>query len=87
MNNLRDIAKAGELCIQEAILGALEKHSEDGLSVVRIAVALDLKGKGCEKMIESHLKYRLKHAGKVYATRGTNPEWMLTKEEHARRRG
>ena len=73
MNNLHDIAKAGEFCLQEAILTALAQQPEDGLSVRKIAVAPDLSGAGCENMIESHLKHRLKQAHKVYATRGQNP--------------
>ena len=87
MNNLHDIAKAGEFCIQEAILTALEQQPEGGLSVRKITEELKLSGTGCERMLESHLKHRLKHAGKVRATRGPNPAWMLTEEERTRRRG
>ena len=86
MNNLHDIAKAGEFCLQEAILAALEQQPEAGLSVVRLTIALGISGTGCEKMVESHLKHRLKHAGKVHATRGPNPAWRLTPEERGRRR-
>ena len=87
MSNLHDIATAGELCLHEAILTALEQEPEKGLSVRKIAEELDLSGTGCEKMIEIHLKHRLKHAGKVRATRGPNPAWILTEAESARRRG
>ncbi len=87
MNNLHDIATAGEFCLQEAILAALEQDPEKGLSVRKIAEELKLSGTGCENMIESHLKHRLKNAGKVRATRGPNPAWILTEAERARRRG
>ena len=87
MSNLQDMARAGEFCIQEAILTALAQQPEDGLSMVRLTIALGLSGTGCEKMLECHLKHRLKHAGKVRATRGPNPAWILTKAERARRRG
>ena len=87
MDNLKNMAIAGEFCLQEAILTALAQQPADGLSVRKIAVALDLSGRGCENMIESHLEHRLKHAGRVRATRGPNPAWMLTKEERARRGG
>ena len=86
MSHLQDLARAGEFCIHEAILTALAQRPEKGLSVRKIAVALDLSEKGCEKMLESHLKHRLKNAGKVHATRGPNPEWMLTEAERAHRR-
>ena len=35
MSNLQDMARAGEFCLQEAILTALEQQPERGLSVVR----------------------------------------------------
>ena len=87
IDNLKNMALAGEFCIQEAILTALAQQPADGLSVKQIGFALDLSGTGCEKMIESHLKHRLKQAGKVQATRGPNPSWMLTEKERARIRG
>ena len=83
MNNLKNMALAGEFCLQEAILTALAQEPEDGVSVARLTNMLGLSGVGCEKMIESHLD-RLKHAGKVHATRGRNPKWMLAKRERKR---
>ena len=87
MSHLQDLARAGEFCIHEAILTALAQQPEKGLSVREIAIALGLSGKGCEKMIESHLKHRLKNVGKVRLTRKPHPEWVLTAAERARRRG
>lgn len=87
MSHLQDLARAGEFCIHEAILTALAQQPGKGLSVREIAIALGLSGKGCEKMIESHLKHRLKNAGKVHAIRGSSSEWILTETERTRRRG
>ena len=87
MSDMQDMARAGELCIQEAILTALAQQPEGGLSVLRLTIALGLSGEGCQRMIESHLKHRLKQAGKVRATRGPNPAWILTEAERTRRRG
>lgn len=86
MNNLHDIAKAGEFCLQEAILGALEQHPGKGRSAREIKGTLHLSGDGCEKMIESHL-HRLKYAGKVCTTRGSNFVWCLTAAEREQRHG
>ncbi len=87
MNHLKNMALAGEFCLQEAILTALAQQPEEGLSVRKIAGALDLEGPGCENMIRSHLERCLKQTDKkVERTRGQNPAWMLTKEERARRR-
>ena len=87
MDHLKNMAMAGELCLQEAILTALEKRSESGLSVREIAVALDLKGPGCENMLRSHLKRCLNQARIVRAKLGKNTLWTLTKEERVRRGG
>lgn len=87
MDNLHDLARAGEFCLQEAILIALEREPEKGLSVREIAVALGVSGTGCEKMIEGRLNPRLKKAGKVRATRGPNPAWILTEAGRQRRHG
>ena len=87
MSHLQDLARAGEFCIHEAILTALAQQPAGGLSVREIAVALEVSGTGCEKMIESHLQHRLKNTGKVRLTRKPHPEWVLTAAERARRRG
>ena len=88
MDHLKNMAMAGELCLQEAILTALEKQSESGLSVQEIAGALELEGTGCENMLRSHLEHRLQPDKKVERAPGRKkPAWMLTKEERARRGG
>ena len=87
MDHLKSMAQAGEFCLQEAILTALEQKKDGGLSVRRIAVALGIKGPGRENVIEGHLQHRLKHTGRVRAKLGKNTLWMLTKEESARRGG
>lgn len=88
MEHLKNMAMAGELCLQEAILIALEKQSESGLSVREIAGALELEGTGCENMLRSHLEHRLQPDKKVERAPGRKkPAWMLTKEERARRGG
>ena len=87
MNHLKSMAQAGEFCLQEAILTALAQQPADGLSVRKIAGALDLAGPGCENMIRSHLERCLKKDGGVRVTGGQNPVWTLTKEERTRRGG
>lgn len=87
MSNLHTIATAGEQCLHEAILTALEQDPGDGMSARKIADRLKLSGPGCESMVESHLKHRLKQAGKVYTTRGPKVTWILTDAERTRRRG
>ena len=89
MDHLKNMAMAGELCLQEAILTALEKQSEGGLSVRRIAHMLGIKGPGRENVIEGHLEHRLKNNKrvKVYGIEKQSTLWALTKEERARRGG
>lgn len=87
MDNLKNMALAGEFCLQEAILTALAQQPAEGLSVRKIAGALGLEGPGCENMIQSHLEHRLKQARRVRAKSGRNTLWMLTKAERARRGG
>lgn len=87
MDHLKNMAMAGEFCLQEAILTALAQQPVDGLSVRKIALALDLEGPGCENMIRSHLERCLNQARIVRAKLGKNTLWTLTKEERTRRGG
>ena len=88
MDSLKNMAIAGEFCLQEAILTALAQQPADGLSVRKIAGALELEGTGCENMLRSHLEHRLQPDKKVERAPGRKkPAWMLTKEERARRGG
>ena len=89
MDPLKNMAQAGEFCLQEAILTALARKPEGGLSVRKIAHMLGIKGPGRENVIEGHLEHRLKNNKRVevYAREKDSTLWTLTKEERTRRGG
>ena len=73
----RSLARLGELCIQEAILGLLRAGPSEGLKLGKIRKPLRLPDQGRQATVVGQLRI-LESKGLVHQPEGERMEWALT---------